>query len=50
MQQNTEFPRTCTLRHSWRFVCFVQDAVLWFVKRQMSLKHTKRNRQLVCVG
>jgi len=20
MQQNTEFPRTCGLRHSWRFV------------------------------
>ena len=20
MQQNTEFPRTCSLRHSWRFV------------------------------
>ena len=23
MQQNTEFPRTCSLHRSWRFVCCV---------------------------
>ena len=27
MQQNTEFPRTCSLRFSWRFVCCVQRGV-----------------------
>ena len=27
LQQNTEFTRTCSLRHRWRFVCCVQGAV-----------------------
>ena len=27
MQQNTEFPRTCSLHCSWRFVCCVQGVV-----------------------
>ena len=44
MQQNTEFPRTCSLHHSWwRFVCCVQMFlfVVCKMKDVSQTQHTK---------
>ena len=46
MQQNTEFPRTCSLCHSWwRFVCCVQGGGRMFSFVVCKMKDVSQTQQ-----